>query len=139
MSKTFLMTNGDVSYGGGQVKTISDGPKLSQDLLEMLSINTQPDGFGAGIVTLLGQSAQISDGKYQNIEFSVRDRLTSGCNRFVSLQRQNLTNRPTNELISSILNLQVAQSTDDPTTYFWRIDFQTYAGQQQSLQGRATS
>jgi hypothetical protein len=136
MSKTFLVQNSDIVYSSGRrPQMIADGPKVRQDLLEMLSVNTLPDGFGAGIFQLLGQSPQLSGGDYQNIEFSIRDKLTSGTNRFVSLQKQSVTNRPSTELIASILNLQVAQSTDDPTTYFWRIDWSTYDGQNRSLQG----
>jgi hypothetical protein len=136
VSKTFLVQNGDVVFGGGQAQTISDGPKVRQDILEMLSVNTQPDGFGAGIFQLLGQSFTSDNGTYQNIEFSIRDRLISGTNRFIGLQRQNVTNRPTNELINQVVNVQVSQSQADPTTYFWRIDYQTYAGQTRNLQGR---
>lgn len=140
MSKTFLIQNSDIVYSAGrQPQTISDGPKVRQDLLEMLSVNTMPDGFGAGIFQLLGNSYENAGGEYQNIEYAIRDRLISGTNRFVSLQQQNVTNRPSTELLANIVNLQVSQSQDDPTQYFWRIDYQTYDGQNRTLQGRVNT
>jgi hypothetical protein len=139
VSETFLIVNGDVVMANGRPTMLSDGrKKVRQDLGEMLSINTQPDGMGAGIISLLGSAEQSNSGSYQNIDFALRDRLTSGTNRFMSLQQKSITNRPTNELIQKIINLETSQSMDDPTTYFWRVDYQTFDGATQTLSGRVT-
>jgi hypothetical protein len=105
----------------------------------MLSVNIQPDGFGAGIFQTIGSSYEDPGSNYQNIEYTLRDKITSGTSRFMALQQKSVTNKPSTELLSSIVNLQVAQSTDDPTTFFWRVDYQTQNGQSQTIAGRVSS
>jgi hypothetical protein len=138
VSKTFLIVNGDVVIGPGGLQMIADGPKVRQDLGEMLSVATQNDGFGAGIVNLVGTTFGSDNGLYQNVESVLRDRLTSASQRFMALQRKNYSNRPTTEIVRSIENIEVAQATDDPTAYFWRIDYLTLDGQARNLQGRVS-
>jgi hypothetical protein len=137
VSKTFLVQGGDAVYGSNrQPVTTQNGAKLKQDLAEMLSINIQPDGFGAGIVQVLGLSSQLDNGQTSDIEFILRDRLTSATNRFIGLQKKNVTNRSLDELVKSVTNLQVQQNQNDPTMFFWRADWYTFAGTFQSLKGR---
>lgn len=115
---------------------ISDNKKLRQDLAEMLSISVQPDGFGAGIVDIIGQDFEFDDGLSSNVEFTLHDRLNSAAARFIVLQRQVVANKPITELISRVINIEAQQSDEDPTRYDWRIDFQTIDGQVKFLRGR---
>jgi|SRR5579872_922959 len=148
MSQTFLVQNGDViQTPQGQVAILSSptatnginlpqNQKIRQDLSEGLSVEIQPDGFGAGIVNMVGSNFESDDGSSSNIDFALRDRLTSFANRFIALQKRNVSNRPRNEIIAKVSNIETLQSQDDPTTYFWVIEFVTYDGQIQPLRGR---
>lgn len=57
MTQTFQVANGDwvIDRRTGRPTLISDRPKLRQDLHECLTVETQPNGFGAGLDGLIGQ------------------------------------------------------------------------------------
>lgn len=130
MSRTFKIVNGDCVYDqSGRPTTISDKPKLSQDLAEMLAIETQPNGFGAGIVSLIGtEDGGLHDGLDANMEFAIRDKLEVATNRFIAIQRQNLKNRPTTEQLKGLDFLQVQVSATDPSLFGWQASFSTVDG-----------
>jgi len=56
MSKTFQITNGDVLLDdrNGRPIEVEGRLKTRQDIGEMLSIETKYDGFGAGLIELIG-------------------------------------------------------------------------------------
>jgi hypothetical protein len=130
MSTTFLIQNGDAVYDvSGRPQTIADNQKVRQDIAEFLSVEVQPSGFGAGIVSLIDtDSGGLSDGANANIDFAIRDYITSGTTRFIGLQRKNLKNRPTNEQISGLDFCTATQSATDPTLYIWQAAFSTLDG-----------
>jgi len=130
MSSTFLVQNNDAVYDvSGRPKTIVDHAKVRQDIAEMLSIETQPSGFGSGIISLLGKvDGALSDGVNSNIDFSIRDKIESATTRFIGLQRKNLKNRPFTEQISGLDFFDVRQSSTDPTLYIWKAAFSTVDG-----------
>ena len=140
MSSTFLIQNGDAVVGAnGQPQTVSGNAKANQDTKEMLSIKLQQSGFGAGIVDIVGSDFQSDNGMGANIEYTIRDRLSSAVSRFIALQQSSMSNRTLDELIARILNLQVFRSNTDPTLFFWRVDLQTFNGETLTLSGKVVS
>jgi hypothetical protein len=136
MARTFLVKNGDaVADPGGRPKVVTGGPKAKQDLAEMLAVETQADGFGAGIVGLVGTDAGLDDGMGMNIEFTLRSRIEDGFKRLVGVQQRTLGNRTPADTFARLVNLQASQDRVDPTLYRWRVDAQTVDGQVQTLKG----
>lgn len=136
MAKTFLISNGDVAYDtAGSPKTIEGKPKTRQDLGEMLAIETQPDGFGAGIANIIDNQS-FDDGMDTNVEFMIRERLSDAAQRFISLQRRSVSNRSAAEIVARVVNLDVGRSETDPRMYRWRIDFQTQDNLYSTLRGK---
>lgn len=136
MSKTFLIENGDVAYDtSGTTKTTEGKVKLRQDLGEMLAIEIQPDGFGAGIAGVIGNT-DFDDGMESNLEFVLRERMQGASERFMLLQKRSIQNRPLEEQVRRIVFMDAAQSATDPTLYRWKIDYETQNGAIQTLRGR---
>lgn len=136
MSKTFLVSNGDISYDtSGSPKTIVGKVKLRQDLGEMLAVETQADGFGAGIINLVAYQSN-DDGMDSNMPLLLNERLTEASSRFVRMQQQSLTNRTAQETIRNILYIDASVNPTDPTMYVWRIDYETVDGSVRTLNGR---
>ena len=136
MSKTFLVSNGDISYDtSGSPKTIVGKAKLRQDLGEMLAVETQADGFGAGIINLVAYQSN-DDGMDSNMPLLLNERLTEASSRFVRMQQQSLTNRTAQETIRNILYIDASVNPTDPTMYVWRIDYETVDGSVRTLNGR---
>jgi len=137
MSATYLVGNGDVVINqSGNLTLVADDKKLRQDYGEMLSTEIQRDGFGAGIVGLLGkESGDLHDGLQSNIEFLVRERIEAGTNRFIALQRRSLQNRPLSEQVLRINFLDVIQAPTDPTMYSWTVAIETVNHRIQTLRG----
>lgn len=139
MSQTFLVTNGDISYGvNGAAQMVSEKPKTRQDVGEMLTISIQPNGFGAGIVDLIGQlSGGMEDGISSNIEFLLREKIEEATERLRQLQRlNNVRNRPYTEQIRSLRYLNVQQMATSKTSFLWNAAFETVDGRLQFLRGR---
>jgi hypothetical protein len=136
MAKTFLIVDGDVAYStAGSPKTIEGKPKTRQDLGEMLAIEVQPDGFGAGIGSIIDQQS-FDDGMDTNLEFLIRERLSEAATRFIGLQRRSASNRIPAEIVARVVNIDAGRSDVDPRTYRWRIDFQTQDNQYSTLRGK---
>jgi len=127
LSTTFLVTNGDVVINpSGRPTLIQDAQKVRQDLAEMILIETQPNGFGASLISIIGhESGDIHDGISANIEFLIRDRITDATSRFINLQRNNLTIRPLSEQLIGLNALEVAPSASSPTKYIWMAAWET--------------
>lgn len=136
MAKTFLIVNGDVVKDtSGTPKMIEGKPKTRQDLGEMLAIETQSDGFGAGIASIIDQQA-FDDGMDTNLEFMIRQRLTDAAQRFITMQRRSTSNRTPAEIVARVVNLDAGKSDTDPRMYRWRIDFQTQDNLYSTLRGK---
>jgi hypothetical protein len=136
MASTFLIADGDISYSAAGSPNMVDGKtKTRQDLGEMLAIDTQPDGFGAGIIRIIDLN-DLDDGLNANLELRVRQRLSDAARRFIALQRGSTSNRVPSEIVARVVNLDVGQSQADPRTYRWRIDFQTQDGLYSTLRGK---
>lgn len=136
MAKTFLILNGDIAYDtAGAPKTVEGKVKTRQDLGEMLAIETQPDGFGAGIANIIDQQS-FDDGMDTNLEFMIRERLSDASQRFIALQQRSLSNRVPAEIVARVVNVDAGASETDPRVYRWRIDFQTQDNLYSTLRGR---
>lgn len=135
MSKTYQIVNKDIAYGtSGGVLTVTGTEKARQDISESIGVATQADGFGFGIVDLVG----TDDGPETNImgiEFLLRQRIQDGFQRLVQLQRGSLTNRTPDEIYTEITNLQVQRQRADVRVYRWSLDVQTISGKLKTLSG----
>lgn len=136
MAKTFLILNGDIAYDtAGSPKTVEGKTKTRQDLGEMLAIETQPDGFGAGIASIIDKQS-FDDGMDTNLEFLIRERLSDASQRFIELQRRSSSNRVPAEIVARVVNIDAGKSETDPRMYRWRIDFQTQDNLYSTLRGK---
>lgn len=132
MTWTFQIRNGDVirDESTGRPIEISDRNKLSQDLQEAGSILTQPNGFGFGLVSALGQ---VEDPIAFRVEISrlIRD----GVANIQRLQEQyHRSQRSKSEKIArlakvTVMPLRPAGSLEiSKTNYAYRFDVLTQKG-----------
>lgn len=131
MSMTLKITQGDITISSatGKPITISDSSKLSQDITEFFGVDIQPSGFGAGIEKLIGL-VQLSEDVFVTM---TERQIRSGLQQFILLQNSNLNiPRPTKEKIAKVTGIFVQRNPSDPTAYYFRVNFVTQDGQQQS-------
>lgn len=137
MASTFTIKNGDIVYNAsGSIQMVSGKDKTRQDLSEMLAIDTQSDGFGAGLAEVLEHHQDYDDGLDANVEFLIRERLSAASARFIAMQKRSANNRVPSEIIARVVNIDVSRDSTDPRTYRWRIDFQTQDQLYSTLRGR---
>lgn len=137
-TSTLLIVDGDVVMNAnGQPTLLSEATKkVRQDLSEMLAIEIQDDGFGAGIVSMLTDEG-IQSSNVSSVEFLLREKLYSAAQRFMALQKTNLSNRDPYEIIVKIPYIDVLQDRVDPRLYRWRIDYLSQAEERsRTLSGR---
>lgn len=131
-----MIVDGDVVLDtSGAARMIEGKPKLRQDLAEMLAIEVQSDGMGAGIASVVGQQ-DFDDGLDTNTEFLIHDRLTSAAQRFIALQRQSMAAMTPAEVVLRVVSIDAARSSTDSRVYRWRIDFQTQDDAYSSVRGK---
>lgn len=103
---------------------VADGPKLTQDLQEAGSIETQPNGFGYGLESIIGL---VGDAVSLRVEVSrrIRDGVTS----MMRLQQQfQRAQRPASEVLSRLVRvivnpiLRPGLSSTAATAYAFRYD-----------------
>jgi len=114
MTQTFKMFQGDViiDVRTGRPTLIADKDKLSQDLGENLNIETQPNGFGASLDSMVGL---VGDPLALRAELSRRVRTSVRAMQTLQ-QRYHRGARPANERIADIANISVAQVVGKDTT-----------------------
>lgn len=116
MSKTFKISNGDVSYvtSGQPLFTRDSKEKLGQDLNECTVVPTDDIGFGMGLSQL---ETAIEDP--DTMPSIIENLIVSGVNRFIALQQQNQRLiRDDNELVASVASVQAAFVTSGNRTDF---------------------
>jgi len=106
MTQTFQVSNGDwvLDKRTGRPVLISGRTKLRQDIRELLSIETQPNGFGAGLDGLIGQDVDPVGFKTE-VQRSIRNAVLA----MQRLQDQFLASRRTaSERVAAISKLTVS-------------------------------
>ena len=113
MTMTFEIANGDVvlDIQNGQPKEVTGNIKTRQDLKEVLSIETKYDGFGAGLVDIVGTLMPLGG-------FSLRAEITRRIRGTISVM-QSLQNefqrryRTDDEIIYGLAKVQVVAVRDN--------------------------
>lgn len=131
MSRTYQIVNGDMHYGGnGGVLTVTGHDKARQDVALSLAASQQPDGYGFGLVDLVGADLEPFMG-----EFELRRRIMDGFDRLKQLQQSSIINRTPDELFVEVVNLAVQRQRTDPRVYRWALDVRTVSGTVKQLKG----
>jgi hypothetical protein len=103
MSQTFRIVNGDwVISPAGTTELVSDLPKLGQDFSELLTINPMPNGFGAGLESVIG-----TVGVPTTIAAALDSRIRSAIQRWQVLQQRQRAVRSLRERVAGIATLRV--------------------------------
>lgn len=129
MTQTFQIVNGDVvlSSATGRPLMVTGNAKLRQDLQEAGTIETQPNGFGFGLQSIIGL---VGDSVSLKVEISrrIRDGITS----MIRLQQQvQRAQRTSDEIIARLVRLVVAPvirpglSTTAATAFTFQYDVLT--------------
>lgn len=128
MATTLKIVSGDIveSKITGRPVLISGKGKLSQDLSEMLTIATQPNGFGAGLESLRG----VLSGGDLDLSLAISRRISNATAAFAQLQKDNQRlQRSDAEVLSGLTVLKVEQTKNKPTDYKYLAGFQSVEGQ----------
>jgi hypothetical protein len=108
---------------------VSEAAKLDQDINEFFEVNTLPNGFGAGIERLIGLVSLSEDMFVTMTERQIRE----GLQQFIYLQQSNLAiPRSAKEKIVKVTSILIQRNPLDPTMFYFRVNFVTQDGQQQS-------
>jgi hypothetical protein len=128
MAKTFLIVGGDVvtDKSTGRNHMIEGAQKARQDFGELLSIEVQSNGFGGGLVTLVGS---VPDSP-TSMAFQVMQRITSAVNRWIGLQRLQRAILSDEEVVSRLTFNQARVDDDDQTQVVFRTAILTKAGEE---------
>ena len=108
MTMTFEIANGDVVLApqNGQPKEVTGKIKTRQDLKEVLSIETKYDGFGAGLIDIVGTLMPLGG-------FSLRAEIRGTIAVMQSLQNEfQRSYRTDDEIIYGLASLQVVAVRD---------------------------
>lgn len=132
MTTTFQVAGGDVVMDArtGRPKLLSGRVKLRQDVGEMLGVERLRDGFGAGLVELVGRVSSPFA-----LQAEVARRVREGVAAMQALQRRfHWSERPDEERLLGLQQLVVGLARDPATgalTYTdvtFRADVVTVAG-----------
>jgi hypothetical protein len=130
MTVTVRVVNGDVvlNRATGRPELIQDRPKLRQDVRQMLSQRTSPDGFGTGLDELIGKPSDPFA-----IRAQISTRVRSGVRAMQSLQdRFHFASRTREERLVRVANLRVGLASQNGqlsrTTFTFRLDVLSAAG-----------
>jgi hypothetical protein len=127
MAQTFLIQNGDwvVSSASGRPIVISGPEKTKQDIKEFFEIDIQPNGFGAGITSLVGMVAKTGS----DMSGLIDRQITDGIAHFRSIQIADVnTPRTADERIFGVTNIRASQDRSDPTKYTFGANVVTESG-----------
>lgn len=133
MASTFRIADGDwlIDESLGRPILISGKNKIRQDFNELLSIDVQPYGFGAGIVDLIGQ---VPDNLLA-IPFDVMRLINDAVVRWIGLQRLQRSILTDEEVIVTLSFNQAVVDQTDQTTVRFRAAVTTRAGEDLARSG----
>lgn len=128
MALTLYVQKGDwvVDEATGRPLTVSGLAKTRQDLGELLSIDTQSNGFGASIVDLIGTVPDAPEA----VAFSVMERISAAVSRWMGLQRRARTALAKNETVAKLAFNQARVDDSDPTSVLFRVAITTRSGEE---------
>lgn len=126
MAKTFMVQNGDVviDQATGRPIMVTERDKTRQDLGELLAIEIQDNGFGAGIIGLVGD---VPRNPY-DLAFRIMSAVTSAVNRWIVLLREQRANRSDEEIVTRTSFNQAKVDEETRTKVNFRVDVETRAG-----------
>ena len=126
MAISIYIKNGDwvLDEATGRPLTISGLAKTRQDFGEMLSLETQTNGFGAGISNLIGAVPENP----QSVAFTIMSRISSAVERWINLQRRLRVVLAKDETVAKLTFNQARVDDTDPTTVIFRAAINTIAG-----------
>lgn len=137
MTQTFQVSNGDwvLDKRTGRPTLISGRTKLRQDIRELLSIETQPNGFGAGLDDLIGQDVDPAGFKTE-VQRAIRNAVLA----MQRLQDQFLASRrAASERVAAISSLTVSAVNlgggTTKTGYSFRLTVRPVAGEAVTVAG----
>lgn len=127
MTTTFLIQGGDVSVSAatGQVRMVADGPKLEQDVKEMLATAERAGGIGAGLDRVVdGSPADLS-----TLQAEIARKIRAAIRRMQGLQLTFHKNeRPPEELVAALLLLRVTRLENFDTAFAFRVEVSSVRG-----------
>ena len=133
MTKTFQITDGDVLLDdrNGRPIEVEGRIKTRQDIDEMLSIETKYDGFGAGLIELVGMIAPL--GGFA-LRAEIQRRIQNAIVVVQSLQnRYQRSKRTRDEMIYGLAGVEVVPVRDNTgalsvTDTSFKVEILTLAG-----------
>jgi len=137
MALTIYMKNGDwvLDDSTGRPLTVSGLAKAKQDFRELLSIETQANGFGAGIIALVGAVPDHPD----VTAFTIMERISTAVDRWMGLQKRLRATLAKNETVAKLVFNQARVDDADPTSVIFRAAIRTVAGEEIANGGTITS
>lgn len=126
MAITLKITNGDVvENDDGQFATISGIDCTKQCIAESLMIETQPNGFGAGLTSLVGRvpTDELA------MQMLVNNNVGRNFNNMRILQKlPDRVPQVANEIISSSTVISLQRDQTNPRRYAYKVKIVTEAG-----------
>lgn len=118
MAQTFLVKNGDVvlDRANGRPAMISGLDKTVQDFNELLSIETQSNGFGANIITLVGFVPESP----LDVSFKIMERINVAVTRWIALQKKQRAVRTDDEIVTRLIANQALVDQSDQSRVTFR-------------------
>jgi hypothetical protein len=133
MALSFFIKDGDwvLDESVGRPLTVSGLAKTRQDFGELLSIETQKNGFGANIVSLVGEVPESPD----SVAFEVMRSISAAVERWIGLQQRQRIVLAKNETVSRLVFNQARVDETDPTSVMFRASIFTKSGDELARSG----
>lgn len=135
MSFDLQLVNGDLIIANGQLQTVKDAAKLTQDILKIcltdIGSNPSQPGYGSYLSRSIIGSAMASDALVQIAKSQLNTALTN-LQQLQALQVKSFQQVSADEQLAAILALDVGRSTIDPRLFSITIKCITKGFQQVS-------
>lgn len=133
MAETFKIVDGDwvVDESTGRFHMVSRREKTRQDLGEILSIEVQDNGWGAGVSAVVGE-VPVSPAA---ATFAIMKRIRDAVARWMGLQSQMRAILEDDELVTRLTHNQASIDSSDPTQINFRAAVNTLSGDEISRGG----
>lgn len=127
MAKTLQIRNGDIVENAlsGRPRLIEGSAKLRQDVGEMLAVDEQTDGFGAGIRQLIGT---INESEFGDVPLLLSRNIRRATERMVVLQQAQRAVRTDAETLSKLSLLKATPVQGSASDYQFQAAFLSLDG-----------